>query len=101
MRQKFFAIAMAATLITCGAFTSDLLASEWQMIGLRAGISDNHNDEDFTQYEGFAIWNLPWAWNLGANWTLATYLEANGGLLRGAAIRLSSARSGPALTSPG
>jgi hypothetical protein len=81
--EKLFRIAIATVLIAGGVFSSDVLALDWQLLGLRGGISDNRNDEDFNQYEGFATWNLPWSWDLGANWTLTTYLEANAGLLRG------------------
>jgi len=56
---------------------------EWRSIGLRGGINDHRNDEDFQQYEGFATWNLPWSRKWDSGWTLGTYLEANAGLLRG------------------
>ena len=60
-----------------------LCASEpgWRSIGLRGGINDNRNDENFEQYEAFATWNLPWSWKFDHGWTLGTYLEANAGVL--------------------
>ena len=57
-------------------------AADWEMAGVRAGISDNRNDKDFYQLEAFAIRNLPWSWALGAGWSLTAFLEANAGILR-------------------
>jgi hypothetical protein len=63
--------------------SSPLCASEagWRSIGLRGGINDNRNEEDFEQYEGFATWNLPWSWQWDSGWALGTYIEANAGVL--------------------
>lgn len=83
MVRALFWAPIVTVLIGWGVFSSDVTALEWQMLGLRVGISDQGNDEDFTQYEGFATWNLPWSWNLAPNWSLFTYLEANAGMLRG------------------
>ncbi len=55
----------------------------WRSIGLRGGVNDSRNDEDFEQYEGFSIWKLPWSRQWDSGWTLGTYLEANAGVLRG------------------
>ena len=55
----------------------------WRSIGLRGGVNDSGNDEDFEQYEGFAVWNLPWKWQWESGWTVGTYLEANAGVLNG------------------
>jgi hypothetical protein len=55
----------------------------WRSIGLRGGINDHRNDEDFEQYEGFSTWKLPWSRQWDSGWTLGTYLEANAGVLRG------------------
>jgi hypothetical protein len=46
----------------------------WRSIGLRGGVNDNRNDEDFEQYEGFTTWKLPWSWQCDSGWTLGTYL---------------------------
>ena len=81
VRTLFWAL-IVTVLIGWGAFYSDARALDLQMLGLRGGISDNRNEEDFTQYEGFATWNMPWSWNLASNWSLITYLEANVGMLR-------------------
>jgi len=55
----------------------------WRSIGLRGGMNDHRNNEDFNQYEGFATWKLPWLWQWNSGWTLGSYFEANAGLLRG------------------
>ena len=55
----------------------------WRSIGLRGGVNDHRNDEDFEQYEGFSTWQLPWSRQWDSGWTLGTYLEANAGVLRG------------------
>jgi len=53
----------------------------WRSLGLRAGINDNRNDEDFEQYEGFSTWSLPWSWQWDSGWALDTFIEANAGVL--------------------
>ena len=55
----------------------------WRSIGLRGGINDHRNDEDFEQYEAFSIWQLPWSRQGDSGWKLETYLEANAGVLSG------------------
>ena len=55
----------------------------WRSIGLRSGIDDNRNDEDFQQYESYATWSLPWRRQWNSGWILGTFLETNAGLLRG------------------
>ena len=82
VRTLFWAL-IITVLIVWGVFSSDVLALDWRMLGLRSGISDNHNDEDFVQYDGFAIWNLPWSWDLASAGSLTAYIEANAGLLNG------------------
>lgn len=63
--------------------SSPLYAGEmsWRSIGLRGGISDDRNDENFKQYDGFTVWDLPWFRLDGAGWALGTYIEANAGIL--------------------
>jgi len=72
-----------AVLIGWFVFSSPAIGLDLQELGLRAGISGHRSDEDFRQYEAFAIWNLPWGRRLGSDWALGTCLEANAGLLRG------------------
>jgi hypothetical protein len=83
MLRTLFWAPIVTVLLVWGVFSSVVLALDCQMLGLRGGISDNRNDEDFTQYEGFATWNLPWSWHLASDWSLTTYIEANAGLLKG------------------
>lgn len=83
MRRTLCWIPAVIALFLSGVFSAQVLAADLQMVGLRGGISDNHNDEDFKQYEVFATLNLPWSWNSGSDWQLSTYLEANAGLLNG------------------
>ena len=80
-----------------GSLFPDVIASDLKVIGIRGGISDNRNDEDFTQYEGFATWNLPWSWNLTSEWSLTTYIEANAGLLKGGGDSAFVGSIGPGL----
>jgi lipid A 3-O-deacylase len=54
----------------------------WRSIGLRGGVYDGRNDENFKQYESFVTWSLPWIWHPHINWTIGTYFEANAGVLR-------------------
>jgi Lipid A 3-O-deacylase (PagL) len=95
--RTLFRTFLVALLIGWTVFSSDALAWDWQMIGLRVGISDNRNDEDFRQYEGFASLNLPWSWSLGSDWTLATYLEVNAGILNGGGESAFVGSIGPGL----
>ena len=70
-------------LVLSGLVSQPLLANEnsWRSIGLRAGVNDDHNDENFEQYEGFTTWDLAWSWQWDSGWVLDTYLEANAGVL--------------------
>lgn len=89
---------LAATLlISWSLFSSGVQALDGQMLGLRGGVSDNRNREDYEQYEGFAAWNLPWSWELGSDWTLSTYLEANAGILNGGGESAFVGSIGPGL----
>ena len=83
MVRTFFWATIVTILIVWGFLSSEAMALDLQMLGLRGGISDHRNEEDFTQYEGFATWNLLWSWNLASNWSLTTYIEVNAGLLKG------------------
>jgi hypothetical protein len=87
----------AVLLIGWAPFSADVQALDWQMLGLRGGISDKRNNEDFRQYEAFTALNLPWSWNLGSDWTLAPYLEANAGILKGGGESAFVGSIGPGL----
>jgi uncharacterized membrane protein YhdT len=73
------------SLVFIGVAPPLLCSSEivWQSIGLRGGVNDDRNDEDFQQCEAFAIWSLPWSHQWDVGWTLGTYFEANAGVLTG------------------
>ena len=69
----------------------------WQSIGLRGGVNDSRNNEDFQQYEGFAFWLLPWSHQWDVGWTLGTYLEANAGVLTGGGTSAFVGALGPGI----
>src|SRR2546426_3120293 len=54
-----------------------------ESVGARGGFSENDRTDDFRQAEAFVNWNLPWHWDLGADWGLQTKLELSAGLLGG------------------
>ena len=47
--------------------------------GLRLGLATSPASTDFHQAEAFADWNLPWKWDLGAQWGLQTRLDGSAG----------------------
>ena len=69
----------------------------WRSIGLRGGVNDHRNDEDFEQYEAFSTWQLPWFRRWESGWALGTYLEANAGVLRGGGESAFVGSIGPGL----
>jgi hypothetical protein len=71
--------------------------SGWGAVGFRAGIDDGDNDEDFEQYEGFVLYDLPWSWSFVPDWTLGTYLELNAGVLDGGGDAAFIGSIGPGL----
>ena len=97
MVKTLFWATIVTVLIGGGALSSEVMALDLQMLGLRGGISDHRNEEDFTQYECFATWNLPWSWNLVSNWSLTTYIEGNAGLLKGGGESAFVGSIGPGL----
>ena len=66
-------------------------------VGFRAGIDDGGNDEDFEQYEGFLLYDLPWAWSFAPDWRLGTHLELNAGVLDGGGDTAFVGSMGPGL----
>jgi len=95
--KKLFCIISALVLI--GVTPHQLYGSEivWRSIGVRGGVNDDRNDEDFEQYEGFTIWSLPWAHRWDFGWTLGTYFEANAGVLNGGGTSAFVGALGPGL----
>jgi lipid A 3-O-deacylase len=86
-------------LVLIGVAPLPLYGSEivWRSIGLRGGVNDDRNDEDFEQYEGFTIWSLPWSHQWDFGWTLGTYLEANAGILNGGGTSAFAGALGPGI----
>lgn len=56
-------------------------AFTWRTAGVRGGIDDRLNNEDFGQAEAFATWSLPWSHRWSSGWSLTTALEASVGAL--------------------
>jgi hypothetical protein len=83
MRLKLHSMLLVFVLISFAPHPLSGNEIDWRSIGLRAGVNDNRNDEDFKQYEGFTTWKLPWSRQWDSGWTLGSYLEATGGVLRG------------------
>ena len=86
-------------IVLSGFVSLPLSASEiaWRSAGLRGGIDDDRNDENFEQYEGFATWKLPWLWQWDHGWKIGTYLEANAGVLSGGGTAAFVGSVGPGL----
>jgi len=83
MQLKLYAMFLVLALISFAPQPLSANQIVWWSIGLRGGVNDHINDEDFKQYEGFSTWKLPWSRRWDSGWTLGTYLEANAGVLRG------------------
>jgi hypothetical protein len=83
MPLKFFWISLLLQFVSLATRLSAGNEIVRQSMGLKGGVNDHRNDEDFKQYEVFAAWKLPWRqlWDFG--WKFGTYLEANAGVLRG------------------
>ena len=57
-------------------------AFQLESAGVRVGVSPSPGAaHHFRQAEGFVNWNLPWRWDLGADWWLQTRLDASAGWL--------------------
>lgn len=83
MPLKAAHIIAAATLITmhswCHADTA-----QWTTIGFRGGwAASNRLEEDFQQYEVFAVYRLPWSWEWSSGLKLHTELQLTAGALNG------------------
>src|SRR5436190_20368425 len=65
---------------------SSSLAQEFGLdsAGARWGFSSRRETHNFNQAETFMNWNLPWSWDLGANWQIKHRLDASVGWLGGA-----------------
>ncbi len=98
MPKKPYCIILALVLI--GFAPHPLSGNEiiWQSIGLRGGVDDGRNDEDFKQYDAFSTFKLPWLWQWDSGWTIGTYLEANVGVLRAGGTTAFVGSIGPGIS---
>jgi hypothetical protein len=77
-KNGFFALTAALVL---GSLTRDGRAADLlpESCGLRYGLPSSGASLDFHQGEAFADWNLPWKWDLGADWVVQTRLDVAAG----------------------
>ncbi len=66
-----------------------------ESVGARGGIYGNSGPHDFHQAEAFAIWNLPWDWDLGKEWHLQSQLELSAGWLGDSGVNSAIGSLGP------
>jgi hypothetical protein len=76
-------------------------AVDLKTFGLRAGISDGRNDENFQQVEAFLTWSLSREWQLAADWRFGPFLETTAGLLHGGDESAFVGSAGPGITFSG
>ncbi len=50
-------------------------------LGLRVGISTHTERFDFETYEGFAVYKLPWDWQVFSDWFLSTTMNGSLGAI--------------------
>ena len=65
--------------------------------GFRAGISDSHNEQDFSSYELFFNSRLPWSWHVSSRWYIGTQIEIMAALLRARTTSGFIGSAGPVL----
>lgn len=99
-KKRFFGggcLALACILlagILSAAWAAD---TGWDSAGVRAGIDDGNNDEDFVQVEAFGRFGTPWFWGSASHWRLGMYLEGNAGVLNGAGDNALVVSAGPGI----
>ena len=76
----------------------DPIGIERFVIGARAGINDNRNEERFTKYEFFVNYTLPWVWRSKSGWILAPKIDLTAAALHAAGTTGFLGSLGPALT---
>ncbi len=77
--------------------TADCAERLGNSIGLRGGVSDGRNDENFEQYDVYMTLGLPWKKSLSENWLLGTRLDVSAGALRAAGDTGFTGSVGPTL----
>jgi len=89
-------------LVICSIYIPSIVSAvNLKSSGMRGGISDGRNDEDFQQYDSFLTWFLPWEWQFASNWMAGTFLETNAGLLRGGGESALVGSAGPGINFSG
>jgi hypothetical protein len=76
----------------------DSIGIEAFVIGARAGINDNRNEERFTKYEIFVNYTLPWVWRSKGGWIVAPKIDLTAAALHAAGTTGFLGSLGPALT---
>ena len=74
------------------ADTFDLLAA-----GIRGGVNDSRNNENFQQYEVFGDFELPWSWSYDNGWSIGSRLVGSVGVVRAAGDNGALLTLGPGL----
>lgn len=97
------ALAAVACIIIFTGKTATAGDLSWTAIGLRAGVDDGRNDEDMTQVEAFALFDLPWHRRFASDWSLFLIAEINAGALNGGGDTAFVGSAGPGISvrSPG
>ncbi len=95
---KKFVLVTVCCIVIFSVTTASAEDTGWNALGLRAGIDDGRNDEDLTQFEAFALYDLPWNWKLGSDWQLAPVVEMNAGALHGGGDTAFVGSVGPAIS---
>jgi len=71
--------ALLCLLAAAGASRAQEL--RFESAGARFGFPANESSRGFLEADAFVNWNLPWAWDLGRDWRLASRLELSAGWL--------------------
>lgn len=80
------------------AARDDPIEIEKFVLGVRAGMNDNRNEEDFTKYEFFVNYTLPWIWRSKSGWIFASKIDLTAAVLHAAGTNGFLGSLGPAIT---
>jgi hypothetical protein len=83
---------MGALVHSCGAGEMRIDA-----MGGRFGFPHESRSKSFRQAEAFAVFDLPWRWEMGRAWHLQSQLDVSAGWLRGRSKDAGIATAGPAM----
>ena len=87
--KKLCALGLSLLIISSSAYADS--------IGVRGAIGEGNTEEEFEAYEGFLVFDLPWAWEQGPTSRLQTQLEITGGVLDGGGVSGFMGTLGPRL----